>query len=1056
VQSDANDLAPGKYPKIALRLRAPLELENLLPHNLEYRIYDKNTDQNWRSYLRKGGIMPIHSVELAHFILLNVTLQDSVFKPSEFAIINTDGHSDFDIEDHLSLKDRQDRKLDIRLHYVRYPNSGGAFKVQIYSPYLVINKTGLPLSIRSARSTRAGHQDAAGDTTPDTTRTSTPFLLSHFHPDGHEFLFKFNDSAWSKMISFEAPSAETELSVLAQRNSPDQIYAGLSWSEGQGKYQLTKVIVLSPRFLIRNGLSYPVMFREHGVIPRERSVIAPGERAALRMLRSPEERLITFALSGLNAQWTQPISLESIGCVHVRIIREGGASDLIKADVVMDGSVIFVLLSESEEWPFEIENDTDYSFDLRQKDASREAVKDQPVYDVSPRSKLNYAWDFPAGKDKRILLSTKNNRRVIDIMEIGDLVPFKFMVNRKSYTVSIDVRAQGPKQVLRISNYNPEQSLYRPKSRPGSATISRQDTLSSMEGFEAIAENVKTVFTFVIQLSGIGLSLINKRLVEVVYMNIENLRFEYTDSTIAQAIILNFGSLQIDNQLHDTTFPVILQPTPISKEAVDIGALPTIQASVIWLKDQAHGVVFVKYCSVLIQALTIEADEDLLYAIYDLTQIKGASWETETQDVLIAHPGEISNPSVTSTGQVLYFELLELQPIRLALSFMRTERVNSEAQLSIRNPLAVLVNALTMTVGNINDAPLEMNALGIKDMRLSTSELQNRIFYHYRQEVLRQLYRILGSADFIGNPVGLFTNVSSGVADIFYEPFQGVVMHGNRELGIGIAKGAASFLKKTVFGLSDSVTKFTSSVGKGLSAATFDSEYQARRRMTQRRNRPKHAIYGVTAGGEALASSFSSAMEGVFMKPIEGAESEGAFGFFKGVGKGLVGAVTKPVIGVFDLASNVSEGIRNTTTVFDNPERDRARMPRLVPVDGVLKSYSSREAQGQYWMKDLNNGAYRKEHYVAHITSPAGDNVVLLTQTKVLSFFSRRLRLDWELPFTQIQGVTAEDNGIRFAHRLGREHDKFALIPDKSAQSWFFNQVASVVRAFNARRRMDG
>jgi len=186
------------------------------------------------------------------------------------------------------------------------------------------------------------------------------------------------------------------------------------------------------------------------------------------------------------------------------------------------------------------------------------------------------------------------------------------------------------------------------------------------------------------------------------------------------------------------------------------------------------------------------------------------------------------------------------------------------------------MNALTMTVGNINDAPLEMNALAIKDMRLTFPELQSRILYHYRQEILRQLYRILGSADFIGNPVGLFTNVSSGVADIFYEPFQGVVMHGNRELGIGLAKvgifslyphritllslfkGAASFVKKTVFGLSDSFTKFTSSVGKGLSvftestifylwplglsAATFDSEYQSRRRMTQRRNKPRHAM----------------------------------------------------------------------------------------------------------------------------------------------------------------------------------------------------------------------
>jgi vacuolar protein sorting-associated protein 13A/C len=293
------------------------------------------------------------------------------------------------------------------------------------------------------------------------------------------------------------------------------------------------------------------------------------------------------------------------------------------------------------------------------------------------------------------------------------------------------------------------------------------------------------------------------------------------------------------------------------------------------------------------------------------------------------------------------------------------------------------------------------------------------------------------------------------VADIFYEPFQGVIVHGNKELGIGIAKGAASFVKKTVFGVSDSVTKFTSSVGKGLSAATFDSEYQARRRMTQRRNKPRHAIYGVTAGGEAFASSVTSAMEGVFMKPIEGAESEGAFGFFKGVGKGLVGAVTKPVVGVFDLASNVSEGIRNTTTVFDNPERDRIRLPRLIPADGVLRTYSPREALGQSWMKDLNNGVYRREHYVAHIHSPGADNIILLTASRVLSFWSKKLRLDWELPFTQIQGVTVEDTGIRFAHKLGKEHDKFAFIPDKTSQSWFFNQVASVVKSFNTRRRMD-
>lgn len=126
-----------KYPKINLKLRAPLELENLLPYNLEYRIYDKNTNQNWKSYLRQGGIMPVHSVELGHFILLNVNLEETgkssstsikmnehssyltpVYKPSEFTIINTDGHSDFDIENTLTLRDQYDRKLDLKLNYV--------------------------------------------------------------------------------------------------------------------------------------------------------------------------------------------------------------------------------------------------------------------------------------------------------------------------------------------------------------------------------------------------------------------------------------------------------------------------------------------------------------------------------------------------------------------------------------------------------------------------------------------------------------------------------------------------------------------------------------------------------------------------------------------------------------------------------------------------------------------------------------------------------------------------------------------------------------------------
>lgn len=46
--------------------------------------------------------------------------------------------------------------------------------------------------------------------------------------------------------------------------------------------------------------------------------------------------------------------------------------------------------------------------------------------------------------------------------------------------------------------------------------------------------------------------------------------------------------------------------------------------------------------------------------------------------ILIQNPDTVPEPQPQVAGQDLYFEVLELQPIRLTLSFMRTERVSSD------------------------------------------------------------------------------------------------------------------------------------------------------------------------------------------------------------------------------------------------------------------------------------------------------------------------------------------------------------------------------------------
>lgn len=46
----------------------------------------------------------------------------------------------------------------------------------------------------------------------------------------------------------------------------------------------------------------------------------------------------------------------------------------------------------------------------------------------------------------------------------------------------------------------------------------------------------------------------------------------------------------------------------------------------------------------------------------------------------------------------------------------------------------------------------------------------------------------------------------------------------------------------------------------------------------------------------------------------EGAKKEGAAGFFKGIGKGLVGVVARPTGGIVDMASSTFQGIQRYRT----------------------------------------------------------------------------------------------------------------------------------------------
>lgn len=1041
-----------------IKLSAPVTLENLLPYDFKYRIYDKNTKKDFSNFLRKGGVSPVHVTELSHLLLLSVDMQDTVFKASEFAIINPGSSEDFKKETTLKCQDDQGLQLNLKLQYQKIPDSGGAFKVTVYSPYVILNKTGLDLQIRY-KGFLSGAKAAAGQLLIDTgesDRKVAPLMFSYGNDDHrNRAMLKVGDSEWSKPQSFDAIGSTADVS-LQSSNRNSEVHVGITVEPGEGKYLMTKVVTLAPRFIVQNKTGEEMNIRE----PSSSNLMAlkTGQLQPLHFLQRSAVKQLCLCYPGVDNQWTSPFNISDLGTTHIKIAKAGQRQRLVRVEILMENASIFLKLSmETKQWPFSMRNESDSEFTFYQANPNvdEEDAVDRsgwrPIrYRLPPRSIMPYAWDFPAAKHREVVIAAYGKERHVKLAEIGNLVPMRLSTpSGGQKIIDINVAADGPTQSLILSNFKQSKSLYRQKT--GFATGSTNNA-STGAGFVAKDQETGTTFRAQLKLAGIGISLINSHLSELAYVTFRDLTLRHSESPLYQSVSLSVKWIQIDNQLYGGIFPMILYPSVVPKRAQETEAHPSLHAMVTRVKDDSYGVLYIKYATVLIQQMTVDLDEDFIFAMLDFSKVPGATWTVSEEEGRLCDDSlDIPEPSTNTAGQDIYFELLNIQPMQLDLSFVRTERINAEDKTSSRNPLMFFFNIMTMAMGNVNDAPLRMNALMLDNVRVSIPILVQNISNHYSQEALYQVHKILGSADFLGNPVGLFNNISSGIADVFYEPYQGLIMSDRPEdLGLGVARGAASFVKKSVFGVTDSFSKFTGAMSKGLAAATLDKQYQDRRRITRARNRPKHALYGFTTGANSFITSVASGVGGVVRKPLEGAEQEGALGFFKGVGKGMLGLGTKPIIGVLDAASNAAEGIRNTTTVFDGSELDRVRITRYIPSDGIVRPYNQREALGQSWLKQVDNGKYFDDGYIAHLELPREDMVVMVTYARILLIRSRRLTTEWDVPLKDVQTIAKERTGLSLTLR-GGTNGPFIPIGEESGRTFIYRMVGVAVEEFNRR-----
>jgi hypothetical protein len=122
---------------------------------------------------------------------------------------------------------------------------------------------------------------------------------------------------------------------------------------------------------------------------------------------------------------------------------------------------------------------------------------------------------------------------------------------------------------------------------------------------------------------------------------------------------------------------------------------------------------------------------------------------------------------------------------------------------------------------------------------------------------------------------------------------------------------------------------------------------------------------------------------GVVQAPIRGAEKNGLEGFAKGIGKGLLGLLVKPMIGLSDAATDVMIGVRGSVDAGRQSSRGVHRMPQLRPrrtmygKDRTLRVYSLADAAASTLMHRTKLSG---DNYLSHLDM--GDRVLLVSDKK--------------------------------------------------------------------------
>lgn len=249
-------------------------------------------------------------------------------------------------------------------------------------------------------------------------------------------------------------------------------------------------------------------------------------------------------------------------------------------------------------------------------------------------------------------------------------------------------------------------------------------------------------------------------------------------------------------------------------------------------------------------------------------------------------------------------------------------------------PLSVLLSVHTsqrMYIA-LDHSPLDFAAFEARHVYSLPARVGYRLAMHYVSGALFGAGWVVGSLEILGAPSGLARSVRTGLRDFVAMPVEGVVMRGPWGLLVGITHGSVSLVRNVTAGAVNSVTKLAASVARNLDWLTLDAEHRQRTEELRQRQRPGSIGEGIAQGLTGLGISLLGAVGGLSRHTLE---AQSSMDVVAGLGRGLVGAVTKPISGAAELVALTGQGMLQTVGFNMMPAAREAPDERWTNGDGA-------------------------------------------------------------------------------------------------------------------------